>query len=259
MKKILFFLSAIIIGQFCNAQSVGIGTSSPNASAMLEINSPNKGLLLPRVADTSSVANPTKGLVVYNNNNNKLWYFDGYRWQQAVANAGGMDSIWYKAKDSIAYTAKQYVGINTDLDIMEPQANLQVTGSLLVQAKLIRTNSAPTAAQIFTMNNSPVTQIIPSTDSVFRIQDPGGIGNYSNSMQGNIAINGDGAVGGRKLSSNAADFGIGVGDTLWISTVNFPNCRTNYEFMFTNTTTNPTDFIIPSLARYFIFELMLMV
>jgi hypothetical protein len=257
MKKVLFFLLVAVTAQLVNAQNnnVGIGTTSPNASAMLEINSSNKGLLLPRVADTSSIASPAKGLVIYSNNNNKLWFYNGSRWQQSISNSGGMDSIWYKTQDSIVYTAKPYVGINTDYSLIAPQANLQVNGSLLVQGKLDYSSTAPTAGQTYTMNNTGVTQNIATTDSVFRVYDPGGTGNYNNNMQGNIFLgNNISPQVGYKVHSVAADFGIAVGDTLWISSYPFPNCRNNYAYQFTNTTINPADFIIGKSIYYLIFR-----
>ncbi|MEO7310872.1 MAG: tail fiber domain-containing protein [Chitinophagaceae bacterium] len=253
MKRLLFILFVMQGSIRLQAQNVGIGTSSPSASAMLEISSSSKGLLLPRVADTSAVSSPAKGLVIYNNANNKLWYYDGSRWQQAVASGGGMDSIWYQLKDSIAYTTKKYVSINTDPDLIEPQTNLQVTGGLLLQNKLKYSNTTPTPAQTYTMNNTGLTQTIPASDSVFRIYDPGGAGNYSNSMQGNMAIN-PGAAKGYKISSSAADFGLSLGDTLWISENSYPDCRIDYDYIFTNTTQNPADFICGFNTRYFIFR-----
>jgi len=50
---------------------IGIGTSSPDASAALEVSSTNKGMLIPRVAltgstDQTTIASPANGLMVYN-------------------------------------------------------------------------------------------------------------------------------------------------------------------------------------------------
>jgi hypothetical protein len=50
---------------------IGIGTSSPDASAALEVASTNKGMLIPRVAltgstDQTTIASPANGLMVYN-------------------------------------------------------------------------------------------------------------------------------------------------------------------------------------------------
>lgn len=61
----LLFSPAFLLGQ------VGIGTNSPDASAKLDINASNKGVLIPRVSltgtdDVSTVASPSTGLLVYN-------------------------------------------------------------------------------------------------------------------------------------------------------------------------------------------------
>jgi hypothetical protein len=246
---VLFFV-IVAVKQVYAQQSVGIGTTTPNSSAILEINSSSKGVLLPRLADTTAIASPVKGLVIYNNANNKLWYYDGGRWQPTVS----PDSIWYKVNDSTANTTKKYIGINADPGLIESQATLQVNGSLLVYGKSGYSNTAPTAGQIYTMNNTGVTQTVSNTDSVFRIYDPGGTGNYSNTMQGNIRVNGISGVQGFKVSSVGADFGISNGDTLWISKELYPDCRTDYEFRVINTLVNPADFIISAVAVNFIFR-----
>lgn len=59
----LFFLTALTsFGQ------VGIGTTTPDASAELEVKSTNKGVLLPRVTSTASVTSTSEGLIVYQTN-----------------------------------------------------------------------------------------------------------------------------------------------------------------------------------------------
>jgi len=51
--------------------SVGIGTSAPDASAALEVNSSSKGMLIPKVAltgvtDVTTIPSPASGLIAYN-------------------------------------------------------------------------------------------------------------------------------------------------------------------------------------------------
>jgi hypothetical protein len=264
-KLILLFLSqSLFIYSF--SQSVGIGTTTPDSSAMLDISSNNKGLLLPRIKDTSAIKNPAKGLLIYSNHDNTPWYYDGHQWQTVApgvinttpAPGPGKDSLWYRVQDSIVYTYYPYVHINTDPSLLPQQAALQVTGNLLIQGKLKYSNATPTAGQTYTMNNTSTQQNIPASDSVFRIYDPGGSGNYNNNMQGNVAVFPvlNSGVGVR-VSSVAADFGIGSGDTLWIAYDVFPACRTDYAYFFTNTTVNPADFVTPSnngAGIYFIFR-----
>ncbi|MEO6404597.1 MAG: hypothetical protein ABIY51_06390, partial [Ferruginibacter sp.] len=71
MKKYLLSLTLLSVSLIATAQNIGIGTLNPNASAMLEITSPNKGLLIPRVAltgtaDQLTILSPATSLLVYN-------------------------------------------------------------------------------------------------------------------------------------------------------------------------------------------------
>ncbi len=58
---------------------VGIGTTSPDLSAKLEINSTTKGFLPPRLSkiEMLNIASPAEGLVVYNTTSKTLNVFDG--------------------------------------------------------------------------------------------------------------------------------------------------------------------------------------
>lgn len=62
--------------------SLGIGTSSPNASALLDVTSTTKGFLPPRMTNAQMVAitTPASGLMVYDTTNNKLNVYDGTNW-----------------------------------------------------------------------------------------------------------------------------------------------------------------------------------
>jgi uncharacterized protein (TIGR02145 family) len=77
MKKILFLMMAInsltVLGQ------VGIGTTTPDGSALLDIVSTSKGLLPPRLttAQRNAIVNPAKGLIIYNTSLGCLQTNDG--------------------------------------------------------------------------------------------------------------------------------------------------------------------------------------
>jgi len=66
------------------AQNVGIGTTNPNSSAILEVASNNKGILLPRVTDTAVIAAPAEGLLMYNQASKAPNYFDGTKWNNVA-------------------------------------------------------------------------------------------------------------------------------------------------------------------------------
>ena len=72
-----------------NNSHIGIGTTSPNASALLDITSTTKGFLPPRMtgAQAEAIATPAAGLMVYANNGNGTtitslgwWGYDGTNW-----------------------------------------------------------------------------------------------------------------------------------------------------------------------------------
>jgi hypothetical protein len=56
--------------------AVGIGTTAPDASAALDIVSSSKGVLLPRVANASSITNPAPGLLVYQTGGTAGFYYN---------------------------------------------------------------------------------------------------------------------------------------------------------------------------------------
>lgn len=78
--------------------SVGIGTSTMNISTILEINSPNKGILIPRVSLTNQTArdvvtNPVESMLIYNTNTNTdispgFYYWSGTQWQSLSGSSG---------------------------------------------------------------------------------------------------------------------------------------------------------------------------
>ena len=77
MKKIIFIINILLIVSFAEAQT-GIGTTTPNASAKLDVSSTTQGFLPPRVTltgtnDNTTIKNsagtsitPATGLLVYN-------------------------------------------------------------------------------------------------------------------------------------------------------------------------------------------------
>lgn len=95
MKKIIFYFFFITGVSQLQAQ-VGIGTDTPDHSAMLQIQSSEKGFLLPKMtsAQRTSIVSPASGLQVYDTNTNSIWYYNGTFWvnTQAMASVGDVKS-----------------------------------------------------------------------------------------------------------------------------------------------------------------------
>ncbi len=72
------------------AGNVGIGTTAPASSALLDLTSTAKGALLPRMTTTQrdAIGSPATGLTVYNTTTNALNVFNGTAWG-AVGSGGG--------------------------------------------------------------------------------------------------------------------------------------------------------------------------
>jgi hypothetical protein len=82
MKQILLFLVVTMMAIPVCAQSVGIGTNTPQASAMLDVSSTDKGFLPPRMTTTqrNAIANKAAGLMIYNTVTNCIEIYNGSNW-----------------------------------------------------------------------------------------------------------------------------------------------------------------------------------
>ena len=97
MRKILLItILQISLVLACRAQGISINNdgSSPNPSAMLDIKSTSKGLLLPRLtsAQRKAIVAPAAGLIVFDVDKNCLYFFDGYGWKP-IANSSEESDI----------------------------------------------------------------------------------------------------------------------------------------------------------------------
>ncbi len=97
IKSLLFFI-CLIASITLNAQT-GIGTTTPHASAKLDVSANNKGFLPPRVTlssttDVSTIPSPAEGLLVYNLGSVGIqagyYYWNGANWATiATATSAG--------------------------------------------------------------------------------------------------------------------------------------------------------------------------
>lgn len=124
MKKIVLLL---LLGfQLVNAQT-GIGTSTPHASAKLDVSATDKGFLPPRVTltsvtDATTIPSPATGLLVYNNGTVGLqagyYYWNGSRWA-TIATASSPD----QTVDYVSVTRTTVQTVNEGGNILFNQIN----------------------------------------------------------------------------------------------------------------------------------------
>lgn len=129
--KNYFLILVIIVSGKINAQT-GIGTTTPHASAKLDVTATNKGFLPPRVTltsatDAATIASPAEGLLVYNLGSVGLqagyYYWNGSNWATiATAITAG---IGVTAADLV----KIYDGVGNATTINSTGATFSVTTS----------------------------------------------------------------------------------------------------------------------------------
>jgi hypothetical protein len=69
---------------YLNGGNVGIGTTSPNAAAILHLNSTTKGFLPPQMTTTQrgAISSPPEGLLIWNTTTKALNVYDGTSWRE---------------------------------------------------------------------------------------------------------------------------------------------------------------------------------
>lgn len=164
-------LITIVLTSYIARTQVGIGTVTPSSNAALDVTSPNKGLMLPRLADTSTVTNPSAGLMIYDIQSASPSFHDGVKWNSVASSSAQM-----MVNDSITYT------------ITSPARMLGfVAGTYPVQAFSHGSSNTGTSSNIqdFTFGKSMDANSIPFNRAVvgssdlssmvieFKVYDPG--------------------------------------------------------------------------------------
>jgi|GEM_PF-1225615 hypothetical protein len=102
MKQRIFRIIVLLIFFQNGFAQTGIGTTTPDASAKLDVTATNKGFLPPRVTltsgtDNTTIPNPATGLLIYNTGTNVglaagYYFWNGNAWA-TIATAGGSGSF----------------------------------------------------------------------------------------------------------------------------------------------------------------------
>lgn len=116
MKKILTLALAFGCGAAFaqKADNVGIGTSKPDPSAILDLNSNSKGLLLPRMSEAqrNAIKNPAAGLIIFQTDQVVGTYtFDGTAWQPSSARVGSVSAVGaWDLNGNTGVSASNFIG-----------------------------------------------------------------------------------------------------------------------------------------------------
>jgi trimeric autotransporter adhesin len=106
---VLFCILQLIIFTTA-AQNVSINSdgSNPHASAMLDVKSSTKGLLIPRTSSSSRIAivSPAKGLMVYDTTTSSFWFHNGSGWAQIMVGS----NAWNLSGNTASNPAAHFIG-----------------------------------------------------------------------------------------------------------------------------------------------------
>jgi|GEM_PF-2538794 len=123
--RVIIALCLTACSFFLKAQEPGVSINTtgnpPDPSAILDVTSADKGILIPRISMLSLPMTPAPGLLVYIYDADAgFWYYDGMGWFKVMRT---VDQRWYGNPD-IFYTGGK-VGIGT----MYPSVSLDVESS----------------------------------------------------------------------------------------------------------------------------------
>ena len=160
MKKLTLLVTGLfLLNSLLVAQSVAINTdgSTANASAILDVKSNTKGILIPRTSTTSrnAIANPAMGLILYDTTTSGFWFYNGSAWN--ALSAGSSTNYWTLSGSNIYNNNSGNTGIGTTT----PQGKLHIKGSADVSQLIIDANSTQSNTQpLIRLRNSAGTDLM---------------------------------------------------------------------------------------------------
>jgi len=194
MKKIFFFI--ITLGLFkaiSFSQNVGIGTTTPNASAQLDVTSASKGLLLPRMTQVqrNAILSPANGLMIYQTDGlSGFYYYDGLLWIQF--GTGSATNYWTTNGTSIFNNNIGNVGIG----VSPPAYKLDIDGRMRIRTGTVGSVSTSSGMWLEDYRNGTNRIFLGMQDSIHAGFYGGGSGDVGwdfnfNATNGNIGIGAD--------------------------------------------------------------------
>lgn len=190
MKNQIFIL--LFLPFAVSAQSVGVGTKTPHSSAIFDIESNAKGLLIPRLTtlQRSSIEGPAIGLMVYDTDTHSFWVYRG----DIQGGWNDLDNKWQLNGLNIYNLNSGNVGIGTGsptekLTLNAPNATMQFMNSGTPRGYL-QTNGAD--MRLGTYANNTTGNLVFNTKAVDRmwIDETGRVGIGTASPASLLTING---------------------------------------------------------------------
>jgi Chaperone of endosialidase len=213
---LLFFTNKSIAQLGVNATN-----AAPNAKAMLDVESTDKGILIPRMVTTSrdAIASPPNGLMIYNTSTNKFNYFDGAAWQETF-----FGNQWNVNGTNISYS-----GGNVGIGTTTPAAQMNIYDN---SSPRIQFNSASSGISVndgLYIGNNNVNK-----GFVWNLENAGLGFATNNAEQMTILASGNVGIGNQNPSQKLNVNGNVIAQTLSLNTTNAaPNANAILDMIST--------------------------
>ena len=193
MKKSLYLIITIImmLGSTKISAQVKIGdnTNTVNPGSLLELESSNKGLLLPRLVDTTSISNPPQGMFMFNNTDTSLYFRRLGGWRRLST---GSDDYWAQSSLGGIYT-KKTVTINN------PDNSTFINEYAPFQTRGMFGNTMATFGNGLVDNTQGISLIANWPGVFFNSYYNNGISTMAGGNTGNITLDQSNTIGGAFL------------------------------------------------------------
>lgn len=131
MKNIITLIAFMLFSiAALTAQSVSINNdgSTPDASALLDVKSTNKGMLVPRMtsAQRTAISSPANGLLVFDNTTESFWFHTTAGWTELISG----DSQWTLSGANLTNNNSGTVSIGSGLSSAKFNVNSSVGNAI---------------------------------------------------------------------------------------------------------------------------------
>ena len=215
MRKLFTIGAMLLVGSvFAQTENVGIGTKSPDESAILDLSSNKKGFLLPRMSESQrkNIVKPAQGLQVYQTDEKSgLYIFNGSDWTNAANSVMAASDPWLRGGNAVV--DGEFIGTTNNANL-----EFRVGG---------------TKAGLLSVDNRTFFGLLAGNSTTGAHNTAIGF----RALQSNVTGIRNTAIGSRALNVNIADDNLAIGmDALQLNSTGNNNTAIGYGSLNLNQT-----------------------